>query len=373
MGYNDEMPMSQYDVEQYRLAQYLRAQQMQQAQTDTSTGLAKSAGNLTGTYAGKYAGNEIVGALGGSTPVQGQLTSEGISAITGGNGLYTPVAQNMSVGTSTVGTEAAGTTGMADLAGIGSAGNVILPAAGALGAYDLYANRLKTGDKKRGAAQGAASGAAMGSYFGPWGAVIGGALGLGVGLTAHESTRDSAKRKTGSLMKQGKDNPAWQAYLQGMRKQYEKAPTGPAFAGKYNTFDEYKKAGLESGDLTGIHGNLKTFGPDWAGYGMDRQKQIVQALIDADLYHSKKGEVEISDAIKAKALRDQILKTALPVAAKNVSQPSVVVAPSANLGSTAPIVTYTEGVNGSRIPVFAPSPATLAKYEAINKAKGIVA
>lgn len=58
--------------------------------------------------------------------------------------------------------------------GIGSAGNYILPAAGAVGALDLGIRRP---GGVAGAAEGAASGAAMGSYLGPWGAGIGAGVG----------------------------------------------------------------------------------------------------------------------------------------------------------------------------------------------------
>lgn len=68
--------------------------------------------------------------------------------------------------------------GMFDISGIGSSGNVILPAAGLAGAYDLYANRPQSVGTGRGYLQGAASGAAIGSYFGPVGAAVGGGLGL---------------------------------------------------------------------------------------------------------------------------------------------------------------------------------------------------
>lgn len=66
------------------------------------------------------------------------------------------------------------------LGNIGSAGNYILPAAGAYGLYDLYSNRPENVGTGKGYLEGAASGAALGSYFGPLGAVAGGAIGLGL-------------------------------------------------------------------------------------------------------------------------------------------------------------------------------------------------
>ena len=296
--------MTQQEIEAYNLAKYLRNQQLQQAQVQ---GTASPGLNLLGQGAGIYAGSQLLG--GGSASALSGATGTALSDI----GLESLGALGASGGAST--TAAAG----APLAASSAWGTVLPIGAAALGTY-LIANALL--DKP--------------------------------------STRDIAKKHTGQLLSQGKDNPTWQAYVQGMRKQYESAPTGKAFAGKYDTWDKYKKAGLEAGDLTGVYGNLKTFGPDWAGYGFDRQKQIVQALIDADLYKSKKGEVEITDAAKAQALRDQILKTALPKS----TTPAVVapvVAPS-----SAPIISFKEGVNGTKIPTFSYSPEYLAYKEAQN-------
>lgn len=64
------------------------------------------------------------------------------------------------------------------MSNIGSAGNYILPAAGAYGLYDLYSNRPENIGHGSGYLQGAASGAAIGSYFGPWGAGIGAGAGI---------------------------------------------------------------------------------------------------------------------------------------------------------------------------------------------------
>lgn len=80
-----------------------------------------------------------------------------------------------------------GQPGAFSLSNIGSAGNAILPAAGAYGAFDLMRRQSKGSSDNakgylRGGAQGAASGAAIGSYFGPMGAAIGGTVGGVAGL-----------------------------------------------------------------------------------------------------------------------------------------------------------------------------------------------
>jgi len=189
---------------------------------------------------------------------------------------------------------------------------------GAKGIFD--ATQMK--DKKKAALAGGLSGGGMGLGLsaaapllglGPigWGGIAlmaAGGAGLG-GLLAHKSTRDVAKEHTAKLAGQGGGDSVWQDYLGGMRQQYNSAPTDPSkpFAGKYKSWDEYKKAGLEAGDLTGVYGNLNTFGPDWAHLNFDQQKAVTQALINGDLYQSKKGEVVVTDKARAKVLADQAL------------------------------------------------------------------
>ena len=120
----------------------------------------------------------------------------------------------------------------------------------------------------------------------------------------HKTTRQVAQDHTKDLLSQGTDNSPWQAYVNAMRGQYNAPPPDPSkpFAGKYGSWDEYQKAGLDASDLTGVYGNLKTFGPDWASKSFDQQKAITQGIIDAGLYNSKKGEVEITDPERAKQI-----------------------------------------------------------------------
>jgi len=127
-------------------------------------------------------------------------------------------------------------------------------------------------------------------------------------LTPRQTTRQKAQENTVKLLKQNKDDPVYQSYVKAMRQQSNQAPPDPSkpFAGKYANFTEYKKAGLEAGDLTGVFGNIKTFGKEWTGLDFEKQKQATQALINADLYDSKKGEVIIKDEAKAKAVVDAL-------------------------------------------------------------------
>lgn len=132
---------------------------------------------------------------------------------------------------------------------------------------------------------------------------------LGVDLM-HKTTKQVQQEHTQQLAEKAPEDQNWMNYLGGMRNQ-EVNKDAP-FAGKYKTFDEYKKAGLQADDLTGVYGNLKTFGPEWAKLDFNKQKQVTQGLIDAGLYNSKKGEVVITDEDKAHEIKNQVLGVPTP-------------------------------------------------------------
>lgn len=125
----------------------------------------------------------------------------------------------------------------------------------------------------------------------------------------HQSTRGLAKEHSGQLM-QASDDPAYQAYVAGMREQYNEDPVDPTkpFAGKYATWDDYKKGGLEAADLTGVYGNIKTYGPEWATLTQEQRQAVTQANINSGLYASKMGEVNITDEAKAKENFANVMK-----------------------------------------------------------------
>lgn len=213
------------------------------------------------------------------------------------------------------------------LGGIGAAGNYLLPAAGALGAFDVLSHEY---GPARSGLEGAASGAAIGSFFpGPGtiiGAGVGGLLGLGKGLMKHETTRERQNKVTDRLMQAAGSDAAAQTYVQGMREQFKSAPPDPShpFHGQYSSWDEYKKAGLDAADLTGVEGNIDTYSPqEWARLTFDQRKAITQANIDSGLYYSKDGGVKISDKQKALENKDNVLK-GFQAGAQAVTQTPVV-------------------------------------------------
>lgn len=220
--------------------------------------------------------------------------------------------------------------------------NALSAAAVAKGGYDVQKGYEQGGEGVRSGLTTA--GAGIGSLIMPGlgtaaGAAIGNVLGYGLqgsgwkndlallaaggGITAplivarrmgvdlmHKTTKQVQQEHTQQLAEKAPEDATWQNYLGGMRTQ-EVNKDAP-FAGKYKTFDEYKKAGLQADDLTGVYGNLKTFGPEWAKLDFNKQKQVTQGLIDAGLYKSKKGEVEITDEDKAHEIKNQVLGVPKP-------------------------------------------------------------
>ena len=134
-------------------------------------------------------------------------------------------------------------------------------------------------------------------------------LARAAGIFGQKSTRDYAKDITKGLLAESPDNANWQQYVSGMRDQYDSAPTDPSkpFAGKYSSFDEYQKAGLESSDLTGVAGNLQAYGPQWADLTQEQRQSVTQKNIDAGNYYSEKGDVLIKDTAKAQKALDEVL------------------------------------------------------------------
>lgn len=289
----------------------------QQGQQQQGGGIAGAAGNIGGMAAGRYVGNRIFGggSAAASAPIASNAASSPLTSALGGIPVGTAADGSTLTTMSPEVIPGAGAPGLgfAPYAGVGAA---------ALGAYGLN-KAIKSGNVKSGALSGASLLGGLGAAaplvgFGPVGWAGLGALALGGALAGggatkllhHESTRDFARKNTEDLFSQGKDNQAWQNYVAGMREQYNSAPPDPDkpfFNGKYSTWKEYKAAGLDAGDLSGVLGNMQTFGPDWAGYTDDQRKKITQGLIDADLYKNKKGEVVVTDQDRARQIRDQIL------------------------------------------------------------------
>lgn len=127
-------------------------------------------------------------------------------------------------------------------------------------------------------------------------------------LGGHKTTRETQKGVTSDLLSQFKDDPQYQAFVSGMRKQYEAPPPDPSkpFAGKYATFDEYKKAGLQANDLTGTEGAIRGGGAEYTKLSPEQQQAYTQALINADQFQSGHGGVGVKDLATAQKIFEDV-------------------------------------------------------------------
>jgi hypothetical protein len=317
--------------------------QQQQAAAESKkkqgSALAATGGTISGLLAIKY-GDKYLDSLGKvKTVTDAQSAAEAAQASQAANGTTAGVS-----GTETAGAGAAGVAAGSSLGGAAGAGtvgisNMALANAGAQGSGIAGGTTASTGATASGSgglAAGAGAGlvglgtllaakSAYNQYQGKednstsgkagraqlaWStggiSEIARALGIGGNL----STRDQARKNTQGLFNQAKDDDTAKNYIAGMREQYLSGPTDPSkpFAGKYQNFEEYKNAGLDPKDLTGVYGNIKTFGPEWAHLTQDQRESVTQGLIGANLYDSKKGEVVITDPEKAKQIYATIIK-----------------------------------------------------------------
>lgn len=304
-------------------------------------------GQLAGALAGLYGAKKLAeielpsfGDLfsGGSSAGQSvatEATKEAASSIpdiisgSGVTGSESFPVQTMSDGSTLM---SDGSTLAADGGGVmGTVGPVLGAVAAAKGGYDAINGMQHGGEGTRSGLT--TMGAGIGSILLPGvgtvaGAAMGNAAGYGLqgngikndlalaalgppgwgllaakklGLTNHKTTRQVAQENTGRLQKSWGDDEQSQNYLAAMRDQYNSAPPDPSkpFAGKYGSWDEYVKGGLEANDLTGVLGNLETYGPEYGKMNFEQQKALTQSNIDAGNYYSDKGEVKIRDMGKA--------------------------------------------------------------------------
>lgn len=228
---------------------------------------------------------------------------------TQGAGLMSPSVAGAGVITNPVTGEAIGTAvpaapGAFSLGGIGSAGNVYLPAVGAVGAYDVLSHDV---GPLRGLGEGAASGAMIGSYLGPEaiipGAIIGGTIGGVKGLMEKPSTKEiqSARWKAAGVADPyGKAGHDFFAGTGGEQSRDEKFLTPDAI--RVNP-DNYNNV------------------PDWDKWSPEMQTQFLAQMLKAGKVQEKKGGIYYDDDY-AKQTADQIRAASMPqVAAASTPQP----------------------------------------------------
>lgn len=219
-----------------------------------------------------------------------------------GNGLFSEAPGSMMM------SQAPAQAGAFDLAGIGSAGNGILPVAGVLGTYDtLKNNRIG----KRGYLQGMASGAAMGSYFGPWGALIGAGVGLGMG-GANELLDTNRYKKEGNrlaeLEKKGVKIPDSMKLAMTLERGRTKDElVNKNFAADFvgndgkggwvnNKFANSRDTNdLKKEDIWGYSAFSEKFGNDWWNkFSTQQRADIAQAALDNKAVKEHHGTIDIN-------------------------------------------------------------------------------
>lgn len=239
------------------------------------------------------------GAFSPTTPVASTVMADGSAGVVLADGSVVP---------------AAASEGMFSLGGIGSAGNVILPVAGAAGIYDIVANGRGGG---RGALQGAASGAAIGSYFGPPGALIGAGVGAIGGYFGdafnQKSTIEYQDDKTQELAALG-INPG---YLEQRNKGIREREAGGGIApipewqqGKITERGHLTEAGMnDPASLWGTSGMLETFGNDYLEKWSEQDRfAVTREAINQGLFDPEKGDWNITDPEKLRSLAEEAKK-----------------------------------------------------------------
>lgn len=269
------------------------------------------------------AGNPLATALLGGIAAN-QLSGAEVQALKEGGA--TVLKSGLGGASPTTGVFQGAAPGMFDLEGIGAEGNVILPAAGALGLYDLY-KKQKQG--LGGAAQGAAAGAAVGSMFGGVGAVPGYAIGAGLGalygglhkksMTEVEDKRHNALMKAGVA---GFDQPfKEESYVdkgQLQNKDAAKDAMGYDAAGNWfnNKFSQTRnERDMGYGDLKDRAAFGETFGDAWNSAPEQAKQEIIHDIVVNGSLREHHGTVDLN--LSPEKQKEYAAKLTGPVASTN--------------------------------------------------------
>lgn len=285
------------------------------------TGFGDKVGGLLGL------GGQASGATAATTGASGAAgLAGGAVPLAGGSTATVPLATPQVIGATRVPVAGAG-GGLLDLGGIGGAGNALLPALGAIGAYDLFKNQ-RTG--ARGVAQGAASGAAIGSFF-PGagtlvGAGIGGLLGLGNSLFKSKDMWKSEGNRQRKLIEQGINIPESMREPMNLtsgrdvedliRKDLApdfvgKDPTGMWVNNKFATSRSEKD--LLPEDIMGYSTFAEKFGNDWWNkFSNEERYNIAQTALQSGAVNEHHGTVDV-DWNKVKLPTTGVVQTASQV------------------------------------------------------------
>lgn len=291
-------------------------------------GLAVAGGSALGKQIPGYIKDIFSASKGGeaisSATKAGDLISASASPNVGIDAAYnaalanqgvTPIASQAGADLGMFGAEDAASlapeAGMFDLGGIGSVGNAILPALGAIGAYDVFKNKR---GPVMGGLEGAASGAAIGSAFGGVGAIpgaaIGGVIGLGKGLLERESTKDMQKKRDNALL--ATDNPTFKAFIDQLHQDASQNPqyhNGKVVASQPADFvgvdptnhwvnnkfaASRNESDLTAKDIWGSDAFFEKYGNDWLGkFTPGQRENIAKQALDAGAVREHHGMIDV--------------------------------------------------------------------------------
>ncbi len=214
---------------------------------------------------------------------------------------------------------------MFSLGSIGSAGNAILPVAGAL--YGLktlkdMGNSKETGTGKgylKGTLKGAASGAAVGSFAGPPGAIIGGAIGGGIGLVRNLFGGKSRTKVEAEKWEQLKKQGVLPRYGNASVPSAKFDASKPADFAGYNEKGEYvnnRYAGARGdeskyrgADISDTATFYQTFGDAWTKATDAQRTQIADEALKRRLIDEHHGTVDLKADGSLVQLAEQVLGT----------------------------------------------------------------
>lgn len=288
--------MQTFDMAEYKrkLAEYMGQQdsftpqlpapayQQQMPQQPQMPGLGDAA-NMLGKYGGKKLGSYLFSDA--AAPEVFSATAP-------------EAAANSYVGSLGLG-QAPAAPGAFSLSGIGSAGNAFLPAAGALGLYDVLSKKRTD---TRGFLQGAASGAAMGSFFGPIGTGVGAVLGgLSSPVMGALDTNRWKKEwdRRGKLGMDVSDRPTSGRSLEELLNPSQSRDfVGMTPQGWVNNkFSQSRdKNDLQAMDLQGYAFLPEKFGKDLS---LDQRLGVGQMLLDAKAVNEHHGTMDYNENFNA--------------------------------------------------------------------------
>lgn len=305
-----------YMQEPYYSAQSYYQTPEPQVQQPEAPGLGQQVAGMVANKGAQYGVNEAMGALTGGGEA---ASAAGSGLIEGGVGTALDGSTMMANPLLTAGAE---TPGMFSMGGIGSAGNAILPIAGAIGMGDLLLNKRHGG---RGALQGAASGAAIGTGIMPGvGTAVGALLGGGLGYVGNFGDVDRWKEDQDRARKLADSGvTGWKSYVDAQpvltKGRSKEELTNKSYAADFkgmtpegfvnNKFaNSRNEKDLTGKDIWGYSSFGDTFGNDWFGkFNEGQREQIANKALELGATEGK-GQINLQKTDELKNYATELTK-----------------------------------------------------------------